>query len=192
MIKMVCADGHDYEGYDTSVPCPLCNAQGCAVVNDDSDFEPDFDGETYDPAIDKPRLQIQLEAVRALMRDGKWRTLSEILAGIGGVGSEGGVGARLRDLRKTKFGGLDIERRRRAEAEGLWEYRYDPQGSPSSNPGTSSKTPTRAEFQAFLNTIEACCENAFVTEGERKVLAWLRTKAGTEVESTPSVFDEFL
>jgi hypothetical protein len=61
-----------------------------------------------------------LERVRALMGDGKRRTLSEITAVVGG--SEAGVSARLRDLRKPRFGSASVRRARRAGHDGLWEY----------------------------------------------------------------------
>lgn len=77
-----------------------------------------FDGTTYDRALDGQRLGTQLERVRALMADGQWRTLAEIAAAVGG--SEAGVSARLRDMRKVKFGGADVRGRRREP--GLWEY----------------------------------------------------------------------
>ena len=38
----------------------------------------DFDGDTYEPAQDKHRLNCQLRRVFDLMRDGKWRTLDVI------------------------------------------------------------------------------------------------------------------
>jgi hypothetical protein len=57
------------------------------------------------------------------MKDGNWRTLAEILVGIGGVGTEAAVSARLRDCRKEKFGSHSIERRRRGGQGGLYEYR---------------------------------------------------------------------
>lgn len=84
---------------------------------------PHFDGETYEAEHDHARLGKNLTAVLALMRDGCWRTLSEIREAIG-AGSEAGVSARLRDLRKPKFGGFTVDRRRRgAAADGTHEYR---------------------------------------------------------------------
>lgn len=81
-----------------------------------------FDGKTFDHAKDGARLSTQLERVRELMADGRWRTLAQIKKACGG--SEASVSARLRDLRKARFGGLSIERRRYgASAGGLWEYR---------------------------------------------------------------------
>lgn len=83
------------------------------------DIDPAFDGETFDREQDQARLRGSLERVSALMRDGHWRTLGEIQAHTGG--SEAGISARLRDLRKQKFGAHQVDRRRRYG--GLWEYR---------------------------------------------------------------------
>lgn len=79
-----------------------------------------FDGKTYEPKLDRARLKGQLSAVKFLMLDHKWRTLSEIALKVGG--SEAGVSARLRDLRKERFGAHTVERRRIKES-GLFEYR---------------------------------------------------------------------
>lgn len=90
-------------------------------------FQPgmDFDGKTYEPLFDKARLNTILGRVWNLMRDHEWRTLSEIKEITGG--SEASVSARLRDLRKERFGSLEVERRRRGPAaDGLWEYRIRP------------------------------------------------------------------
>lgn len=78
-----------------------------------------FDGHTYDPAQDFHRLKGQLAKVFRAMQDGQWHCLSH-LAEIAG-GSEAGVSARIRDLRKPKFGAHNIERRR--NGGGLWVYR---------------------------------------------------------------------
>ena len=81
-----------------------------------------FDGETFDLDRDGERLTGQLDRVRALMRDGRWRTLSEIAARV--EGSEAGVSARLRDLRKPRFGSLTVERE--YVSDGVWRYRVLP------------------------------------------------------------------
>jgi hypothetical protein len=78
-----------------------------------------FDGKTYEPGKDHARLGGQLLAVFELMQDGAWRTLAEISAVVGG--SEAAVSARLRDLRKEKYGAHEVDRQR-IEA-GLWKYR---------------------------------------------------------------------
>jgi len=78
-----------------------------------------FDGETYEPKRDRVRLTGQLARVFYAMRGAEWTTLRD-LADLA-QGSEAGVSARLRDLRKQRFGGHTIERRR--VTDGLWEYR---------------------------------------------------------------------
>ena len=84
-----------------------------------------FDGKTYDRAADGRRLWTALSAVHNLMSDGRWRTLSSIKADLHSlyakVVSEAGISARLRDLRKEKFGALKMESRRRDG--GVWQYR---------------------------------------------------------------------
>lgn len=67
-----------------------------------------FGGSTYDAARDYRRLKGRLLRVYLLMIDGQWRTLAEIQSHVGG--SEAGISARLRDLRKSEYGGHVIER----------------------------------------------------------------------------------
>ena len=77
------------------------------------------DGSTFDANLDGARLTGQHAKVKGLMADGRWRTLARIAEVVGG--SEAGVSARLRDLRKSKFGGHTVDRRRLSG--GLYEYR---------------------------------------------------------------------
>lgn len=86
---------------------------------------PIFDGKTFEPARDEVRLSGQLARVYNCMRDGRWRTLSEIRYALSYEGltpkdSEAGISARLRDLRKKRWGSHVVNRRRRGV--GLWEY----------------------------------------------------------------------
>ena len=86
-----------------------------------------FDGSTYDPTQDRARLTGQLLGVYQCLRNGSWYTLRNLSLSTGG--SEASVSARLRDLRKDKFGGWLIDRRR--VDGGLYEYRLrapDPSG----------------------------------------------------------------
>ena len=78
-----------------------------------------FDGNTYDPILDRDRLISQLSRVRRIMSMGDWWTLSLLAEAVGG--SEAGVSARLRDLRKSRFGGYTVNRRRVRDS-GLFEY----------------------------------------------------------------------
>jgi len=85
---------------------------------------PHFDGVTYDEALDFDRLSSALARVRWLLSHpvGRWWSLRDLAAAAGS--SEAGVSARLRDLRKRRFGGLTVEARR--EDAGLWLYRLQP------------------------------------------------------------------
>jgi hypothetical protein len=83
---------------------------------------PLFDGETYDEARDRARLSRQLNRVWEAMRDRRWRTLGDLAEELGDP--EASISARLRDLRKEKFGGYRV--RRRYVRRGLWEYRLLP------------------------------------------------------------------
>ena len=81
-----------------------------------------FDGSTYDAARDEVRLTGQLQNVKQVLSDNRWHTLSEISQRIGG--SEAGISARIRDLRKPKFGNHTIDRQH--IGGGLWRYRWVP------------------------------------------------------------------
>jgi len=87
-----------------------------------------FGGVTYDPEKDKDRLLTQLGRVRDVMFDGQWHTLAELVVRCGG--SDASVSARIRDLRKKKFGEYTVHRKR--VRDGLWVYKlelpngYDP------------------------------------------------------------------
>ena len=78
-----------------------------------------FDGRTFEPERDTERLAAQLTRVRVVMADGCWRTLEEIAAQTGDPPAS--VSARLRDLRKAKFGGYRVERE--YVERGLFRYR---------------------------------------------------------------------
>jgi len=85
---------------------------------------PRFDGATFSPEHDEARLGAQMSRVLTVMRDGEWRTLAELSRAA--EAPEASVSARLRDLRKARFGAWTIARRRRGEpARGLWEYRLE-------------------------------------------------------------------
>ena len=77
------------------------------------------DGSTYVHERDARRLAGQHCRVLALMKDGQWRTLSEIAEETNDP--EASVSARLRDLRKIKFGGYVVQRQ--YVERGLFRYR---------------------------------------------------------------------
>lgn len=88
---------------------------------------PPFDGRTYDAKLDGPRLRFQLERVREYMLAifPTWKSLAEISAELAKLYPntrfpEGSVSARLRDLKKEKFGRYIVNKKRRTT--GQWEY----------------------------------------------------------------------
>lgn len=82
----------------------------------------DFDGITYRREHDAPRLNAQLARVHDVMRSARWYTLAELSDLTGDPPAS--ISARIRDLRKSRFGNHTVERRRRGEApRGIWEYR---------------------------------------------------------------------
>lgn len=80
---------------------------------------PHRDGQTYDHARDGLRLAAQHQRVLAYMSDGKWWTLAELAQRTGDP--EASVSARIRDLRKPKFGGYKVARE--YVERGLFRYR---------------------------------------------------------------------
>ncbi len=85
--------------------------------------QPHFDGTTYSPELDQTRLGRQLDLVAFRLSDGHWWTLGA-LQGVCG-GSEAGISARIRDLRKARYGGHLVQRKRLEG--GQWAYRMIPQ-----------------------------------------------------------------
>ena len=79
-----------------------------------------FDGETYDRDRDQERLGSQLLRVAEVMIDGAWHSLPEMEEMTGDPKQS--ISARLRDMRKEKFGKCQIERRN--IGGGNWEYRW--------------------------------------------------------------------
>lgn len=80
---------------------------------------PHRDGITFDLARDGRRLAAQHHRVLARLRDSQWWTLKRLAQATGDP--EASVSARLRDLRKERFGSHLIERR--YVHRGLFEYR---------------------------------------------------------------------
>ena len=80
-----------------------------------------FNGPEYKPAFDQNRLTGQCLRIFDLMKDGNWRTLSEIEQGTGDPQSS--ISAQLRHLRKERFGAHEVNRQPRGNREnGLFEY----------------------------------------------------------------------
>lgn len=83
-------------------------------------------GPAYDPKIDHPRVKKQHEHIRDVMLTWwpLWRTLAEIEAET--KYPQASISAQLRHLRKPRFGGYEVQKRRRKVDGGTWEYRVMP------------------------------------------------------------------
>lgn len=82
---------------------------------------PRFNGSDYVPKLDDLRLTGQMKRIYSVMKDGRWRTLSEIENLTGDPQSS--ISAQLRHLRKERFGSHTLLKRRRGiESSGLFEY----------------------------------------------------------------------
>ena len=80
-----------------------------------------FDGPEYVPKYDQKRLTGQIKRVYDLMKDGRWRTLTEIATET--KDPEASVSAQLRHLRKPRFGSHIVDKRSRGDRSlGLYEY----------------------------------------------------------------------
>jgi hypothetical protein len=93
-----------------------CNKWNCPICRYSMG---DRDGSTYDRGLDLNRLNAQSRRVYDVMVKGDWMTLRMIADQTGDP--EASVSARLRDFRKDKFGGLEIQRKR--DDNGLHWYR---------------------------------------------------------------------
>ena len=78
-----------------------------------------FDGVTYNHERDNERLTGQQQRVYDIMSDEQWHTISEVADKA--RGSEPGVSASIRNLRKQRFGGHNVERQ--YVGNGLYQYR---------------------------------------------------------------------
>ena len=76
-------------------------------------------GPAYVQALDETRIHDQMGRIKEFMLPGYWHSLLEISAVTGAP--EASVSAQLRHLRKPRFGGWIVEKRRRTA--GTWEYR---------------------------------------------------------------------
>lgn len=150
----------------------------------------DFAGDTYDAARDGARLGSHLERVLALMQDGGWWTLVDLATEAGC--SEASASARLRDLRKPKFGGHHVERKH--VENGLWKYRLvrrrpgDPAEARSAS--RTQAEPRVEDVRAALDEIESLIEfrRSWVASykpghGLSVIKGWLAGGAATRVRA---------
>lgn len=112
-----------------------------------------FDGVTYAPEHDEARLTGQLERVHELLSQRfqgvrLWWTIPELSESMPGA-TEASISARIRDLRKQRFGGYLVERRRRGgPPSGCWEYRLGDKGA---HPQPEPREPIGADLLNLPN-----------------------------------------
>ena len=83
-----------------------------------------FEGSDYSKSLDKKRLTGQILRVFHVMKDGKFRSLKEIETMLGDP--QASISAQLRNLRKDRFGGYNVNKRRRGDrTSGLFEYQLE-------------------------------------------------------------------
>jgi len=115
-----------------SFPCQFLNStretESDAMSQSELDFTRParFNGSDYDHEKDSPRLTGQILRVFNLMRDGQWRSLSDIAHQTGDP--EASVSAQLRHLRKPRFGAHEV--RKQNAGGGLFHYQLVPNTQP--------------------------------------------------------------
>ncbi len=78
-----------------------------------------FDGATYNHERDNKRLSLQMQSVYDMMSDEQWYSVPELAKHI--TGSETSISTCVRNFRKERFGGHNVERR--YVSNGLFEYK---------------------------------------------------------------------
>lgn len=79
-----------------------------------------FDGNHYHQTEDEIRLTKQLQGVYNCIRDGGWQTVKEIADKTNYP--QPSISAQLRNLRKEKFGGMNVQGRYRSGTR-IFEYK---------------------------------------------------------------------
>lgn len=110
-----------------------------------------FDGPDVNDT-DVKRLTHQHERLFELMSDGVWRSLPVIAHRTGDP--EASISAQLRHLRKPRFGGHTVDRRR-SEGGGLWEYRLTPATGTNAEQSSSFPHNSRESWKARALRAEA-------------------------------------
>lgn len=78
-------------------------------------------GPAYNEELDGERIATQLDVIKHFMLAGGWRTLKQI--SLATRAPEASASAQLRHLKKSRFGGYDVQKRRKNNG---WEYRVNP------------------------------------------------------------------
>jgi hypothetical protein len=82
-------------------------------------------GPAFDRQLDGSRLKHQHERIRDwMLAQSGWKSLAEMRTALNFP--ESSISAQLRHLRKPQFGRYRVEKRRRSNVGGTWEYRVLP------------------------------------------------------------------
>lgn len=109
-------------------------------------------GPTYQASIDGERLFKQREVILDLMLDGEWRTLSEIESATGYP--QASISAQLRHLKKVRFGGYEVNKRRRSISGGTYEYQVGGNSGPKPPAASVLQLRDVAPASSFTNQPE--------------------------------------
>ena len=80
----------------------------------------DFDGDHYDPIMDRERLTGQMKDVYDCIKNNKWWTVDELHSATGHPHAS--ISAQLRNMRKDRFGGIEVTGRYRSGTR-IFEYK---------------------------------------------------------------------
>ena len=94
---------------NTDPGATMRNALDIALNHGNRAGGPEFDGAAYEPKLDWRRL-VEILRVYDCMKDGQWRAFSDIEGATGDP--QASISAQLRNLRKPKFGGHQVEKKR--------------------------------------------------------------------------------
>lgn len=132
-----------------------------------------FNGPEYKPEFDDLRLLNQIDRVKRLMLDGRWRTLQEIEYET--KDPQASISAQLRHLRKSRFGSFVVERRPKGErVAGLFEYRIQP-------PGTVSEFALPDRKSNLRLALEAIWKHQDTTEAQKQIILSFMNKRKKEL-----------
>jgi hypothetical protein len=117
---MICVPTGEFKGEVNYLKMGYRKAK--AVLEHVEEIEAFCIEQEIDDYLANDRLCGQIKRIYDLMSDGRWRSLAEIERATGDP--QASISAQIRHLRKDRFGGHRVEKRRRGES-GTWEYQVD-------------------------------------------------------------------
>ena len=151
-----------------------------------------FDGYTYDESRDESALASQLDAVRNAMMNGQWWTYKQLREHLQRHhqinATDTSLSARIRDLRKIRFGGYKVQSRHKTRRE--WEYRIDLQASAATDEAVEAvwvEYPRQVAKQDAIAPIKSAIVEVGLPDLIRKVQTFAAEcrASGTEQQYIP-------